>query len=165
MEPDLLIVDSIQTVSTEVIESTPGSVGQIRECTNAILKYAKEDRVPVLLIGHITKDGNLAGPKVLEHIVDTVLQFEGENQYMYRILRASQNRFGSTSELGIFEMGNLGLREVSNPSELLISRDPRRTERHGYLGLRRRGSSPAHRNPGTGKHSGLRHSATIVNRV
>ncbi len=123
MEPDLLIVDSIQTVSTEVIESTPGSVGQIRECTNAILKYAKEDRVPVLLIGHITKDGNLAGPKVLEHIVDTVLQFEGENQYMYRILRAIKNRFGSTSELGIFEMGNLGLREVSNPSELLISRD------------------------------------------
>jgi len=120
--PNLLIVDSIQTVSTEMIESSPGSVSQIRECTNGILKYAKENHVPVILIGHITKEGSLAGPKVLEHIVDTVLQFEGENQYMYRILRAIKNRFGSTSELGIFEMGNGGLREVSNPSELLINR-------------------------------------------
>ena len=120
--PELLIIDSIQTVSTEMIESSPGSVGQIRECTNGILKYAKEFNVPVILIGHITKEGSLAGPKVLEHIVDTVLQFEGENQYMYRILRAIKNRFGSTSELGIFEMSNSGLREVSNPSELLINR-------------------------------------------
>ena len=107
--PELLIVDSIQTVSTESIESSPGSVGQIRECTNGILKYAKENMVPVILIGHITKEGSLAGPKVLEHIVDTVLQFEGENQYMYRILRAIKNRFGSTSELGIFEMGKSGM--------------------------------------------------------
>lgn len=122
LAPELLIIDSIQTVSTENIESSPGSVSQIRECTNGILKYAKENNVPVILIGHITKEGSLAGPKVLEHIVDTVLQFEGENQYMYRILRAIKNRFGSTSELGIFEMSNSGLREVSNPSELLINR-------------------------------------------
>jgi DNA repair protein RadA/Sms len=121
--PGLLIIDSIQTVATEQIESSPGSVGQIRECTNAILKYAKENQVPVILIGHINKEGSLAGPKVLEHIVDTVLQFEGENQYMYRILRAIKNRFGPTSELGIFEMGNGGLREVTNPSELLINRE------------------------------------------
>lgn len=121
LSPDLLVVDSIQTVSTEAIESSPGSVSQIRECANGILKYAKEFHVPVILIGHITKEGSLAGPKVLEHVVDTVLQFEGENQYMYRILRAIKNRFGSTSELGIFEMGNSGLREVSNPSELLIN--------------------------------------------
>ena len=123
LEPELLVIDSIQTVSTSCIESSPGTVSQIRECTNGILKFAKERRVPVILIGHITKDGSLAGPKVLEHMVDTVLQFEGENQYMYRILRAVKNRFGSTSELGIFEMGNTGMREVSNPSELLINRD------------------------------------------
>ncbi len=123
MEPELLIVDSIQTVATSYIESSPGTVGQIRECTNGILKFAKERRIPVILIGHITKDGNLAGPKVLEHMVDTVLQFEGENQYMYRILRAIKNRFGSTSELGIFEMNHAGMREVSNPSELLINRN------------------------------------------
>lgn len=123
LEPGLLVIDSIQTVSTEYIESSPGSVSQIRECANGILKYAKENMVPVILIGHITKEGSLAGPKVLEHIVDTVLQFEGENQYMYRILRAIKNRFGSTSELGIFEMQSSGLREVSNPSELLINQD------------------------------------------
>jgi DNA repair protein RadA/Sms len=105
------------------MESSPGSVGQIRECTNAILKFAKARQIPVILIGHITKEGSLAGPKVLEHMVDTVLQFEGENQYLYRILRSIKNRFGSTSELGIFEMNNEGMREVSNPSELLISRD------------------------------------------
>jgi len=123
LQPELLVIDSIQTVSTSCIESSPGTVSQIRECTNGIMKFAKERRVPVILIGHITKDGSLAGPKVLEHMVDTVLQFEGENQYMYRILRAVKNRFGSTSELGIFEMGNTGMREVSNPSELLINRD------------------------------------------
>lgn len=129
LEPDMMVIDSIQTVSTEYIESSPGSVSQIRECTNGILKYAKEHMVPVILIGHITKEGSLAGPKVLEHIVDTVLQFEGENQYMYRILRAVKNRFGSTSELGIFEMQSTGLREVSNPSELLIN-----TEHEGLSG-------------------------------
>lgn len=123
LEPELLIVDSIQTVATSYIESSPGTVSQIRECANGIMKFAKERRVPVILIGHITKEGNLAGPKVLEHMVDTVLQFEGENQYMYRILRSIKNRFGSTSELGIFEMDNTGMREVSNPSELLINRD------------------------------------------
>ncbi len=123
MEPEMLVIDSIQTISTSYIESSPGTVSQVRECTNGILRYAKERRVPVILIGHITKEGSLAGPKVLEHMVDTVLQFEGENQYMYRILRTVKNRFGSTSELGIFEMGNSGMREVSNPSELLINRD------------------------------------------
>ena len=123
MEPELLVIDSIQTVATSYVESSPGTVSQIRECTNGILKFAKERRIPVILIGHITKEGSLAGPKVLEHMVDTVLQFEGENQYMYRILRAIKNRFGSTSELGIFEMNQAGMREVSNPSELLINRD------------------------------------------
>ncbi|MFV0379008.1 MAG: DNA repair protein RadA [Mangrovibacterium sp.] len=121
LEPELLIIDSIQTVATSYIESSPGTVSQIRECTNGILKFAKERQIPVILIGHITKEGSLAGPKVLEHMVDTVLQFEGENQYLYRILRAIKNRFGSTSELGIFEMNNTGMREVSNPSELLIN--------------------------------------------
>lgn len=121
MMPQVLVIDSIQTIATSYIESSPGSVSQIRECTNGILKFAKENRVPVILIGHITKEGSLAGPKVLEHMVDTVLQFEGENKYMYRILRAIKNRFGSTSELGIFEMNNTGMREVSNPSELLIN--------------------------------------------
>ncbi|MFV0291353.1 MAG: DNA repair protein RadA [Mangrovibacterium sp.] len=121
LEPQVLVIDSIQTIATSYIESSPGSVSQIRECTNGILKFAKERQIPVILIGHITKEGSLAGPKVLEHMVDTVLQFEGENKYMYRILRAIKNRFGSTSELGIFEMNSEGMREVSNPSELLIN--------------------------------------------
>ncbi|TDO02725.1 DNA repair protein RadA [Sunxiuqinia elliptica] len=123
LEPEVLVIDSIQTVATAHIESSPGSVSQIRECTNGILKFVKERRIPAILIGHITKEGSLAGPKVLEHMVDTVLQFEGENQYLYRILRSIKNRFGSTSELGIFEMNQEGMREVSNPSELLINRD------------------------------------------
>lgn len=117
----LVIVDSIQTMFTEDISSSPGSISQIRECTVHLLKYAKENALPVLLIGHITKEGNLAGPKALEHIVDVVLQFEGDRNHMYRILRATKNRFGSTSELGIYEMRTKGLREVHNPSELLIS--------------------------------------------
>ncbi|MCK4629880.1 MAG: DNA repair protein RadA [Bacteroidales bacterium] len=117
----LVIVDSIQTMFTENISSTPGSISQIRECTVRLLKYAKETAIPVLLIGHITKEGNLAGPKALEHIVDVVLQFEGDQNHLYRILRATKNRFGSTSELGIYEMRSNGLREVHNPSELLIS--------------------------------------------
>lgn len=120
--PDLLIIDSIQTLSTENIESSPGSVSQVRECTSAILKFAKKNNIAVILIGHITKDGNLAGPKVLEHMVDTVLQFEGDTNYMYRILRANKNRFGSTNELGIFEMRTDGLHEITNPSEQLISK-------------------------------------------
>ena len=120
-EPQLVVIDSIQTISTEGVESSPGSLSQIRECAAALLKYAKGGGVSILLIGHITKEGTLAGPKVLEHIVDTVLQFEGDQHYMYRILRSIKNRFGSTSELGIYEMRHDGLRPVSNPSELLIS--------------------------------------------
>jgi DNA repair protein RadA/Sms len=120
-QPDLLVVDSIQTISTEAAESSPGSITQVRECAAALLKYAKESNTPVVLIGHITKEGTLAGPKVLEHIVDTVLQFEGDQHYMYRILRSIKNRFGSTSELGIYEMLQNGLRQVNNPSELLLT--------------------------------------------
>lgn len=123
VQPDLLIIDSIQTIFTELVESSPGSVSQVRECSAAILKYAKESSVPVLLIGHINKEGSIAGPKVLEHIVDTVLQFEGDQHYMYRILRSIKNRFGSTAELGIYEMRQEGLREVSNPSELLLTQN------------------------------------------
>jgi DNA repair protein RadA/Sms len=121
VNPDLLIIDSIQTLYSDKIESSAGTVTQVRESAASLLKFAKEKNVPVFLIGHITKDGNLAGPKVLEHIVDTVLQFEGDHNHMYRILRTTKNRFGSTSELGIFEMGEKGLREVSNPSEILIT--------------------------------------------
>jgi DNA repair protein RadA/Sms len=120
-EPDLLIIDSIQTVFTSRIESSPGSVSQIRECASELLRFAKESSTPVFLIGHITKEGTIAGPKVLEHMVDTVLQFEGDRNHVYRILRSSKNRFGSTAELGIYEMNGEGLREVSNPSEVLIS--------------------------------------------
>lgn len=121
LNPGLLIIDSIQTMQSQALESAPGSVSQIRECTNELLKYAKTEGVPVFLIGHITKDGQIAGPKILEHMVDTVLQFEGDVNYNYRILRTSKNRFGSTAELGIYEMQNSGLRQVSNPSELLIT--------------------------------------------
>jgi len=123
LQPDLMIIDSIQTVFTELAESSPGSVSQVRECSAAILKYAKETGTPVLLIGHINKEGNIAGPKVLEHIVDTVLQFEGDRHYMYRIMRSVKNRFGSASELGIYEMRADGLREVGNPSELLLTQN------------------------------------------
>ena len=121
--PDLVIIDSIQTISTENIESSPGSIAQVRECSASILRFAKETHTPVLLIGHINKEGSIAGPKVLEHIVDAVLQFEGDQHYMYRILRSIKNRFGSTAELGIYEMRQDGLRQVSNPSELLLSQD------------------------------------------
>ena len=121
IKPDLLIVDSIQTINSEEIDSSAGSISQIRECTTAFQRYAKQTGVPVLLIGHITKDGTLAGPKVMEHIVDAVLQFEGDRNYGFRILRALKNRFGSTAELGIFEMQSNGLREVPNPSEILLS--------------------------------------------
>ncbi len=122
-EPEIVIIDSIQTISTETAESSPGSLVQVRECAAAILKFAKESNVPVILIGHINKEGSIAGPKVLEHIVDTVLQFEGDQHYLYRILRSIKNRFGSTAELGIYEMRQDGLRQVSNPSELLLSQD------------------------------------------
>jgi DNA repair protein RadA/Sms len=121
VKPDILIIDSIQTLYSDKIESSAGTVSQIRETAASLLKYAKETNTPVFLIGHINKEGNLAGPKVLEHVVDTVLQFEGDHNHVYRILRTTKNRFGSTSELGIFEMNNLGLREVENPSEILIT--------------------------------------------
>ena len=121
VSPDLLVIDSIQTISSEAIDSLPGSVSQIRECTGSILRVAKEKNLPVILIGHINKEGSLAGPKVLEHMVDVVLQFEGDRNHMYRILRSIKNRFGSTAEIGIFEMLGDGLREVVNPSELLLS--------------------------------------------
>lgn len=119
--PDIIVIDSIQTVASETMESSAGSVGQVRECAAALLKFAKETNTPVILIGHINKEGSIAGPKVLEHIVDAVLQFEGDRNHMYRIIRSIKNRFGSTSELGIYEMNNAGLKEVSNPSEMLIS--------------------------------------------
>lgn len=121
LAPELLVIDSIQTLTTPVIDSSAGSISQIRECAAEFQRYAKESGTPVFLIGHITKEGALAGPKILEHMVDTVLQFEGDHNHVYRILRATKNRFGSTSELGIFEMRANGLREVSNPSEILLS--------------------------------------------
>jgi DNA repair protein RadA/Sms len=121
IEPEIVIIDSIQTLHTEYIEASPGTISQIRETTAELIKFAKETNVPVILIGHITKDGNIAGPKILEHMVDTVLQFEGDRNHVYRILRSLKNRFGSTAELGIYEMLGSGLREVSNPSEILIS--------------------------------------------
>ncbi|MBR1402202.1 MAG: DNA repair protein RadA [Prevotella sp.] len=123
VKPELVVVDSIQTISTEDVESSPGSITQVRECASALLRFAKTSGIPVILIGHITKEGTLAGPKILEHIVDTVIQFEGDQHYMYRILRSIKNRFGSTSELGIYEMQQNGLRQVSNPSELLLTQD------------------------------------------
>ncbi len=121
VQPDVVVIDSIQTISTEDVESSAGSIAQVRECASALLRFAKSSGVPVILIGHITKEGTLAGPKILEHIVDTVIQFEGDQHYMYRILRSIKNRFGSTSELGIYEMQQTGLRQVSNPSELLLT--------------------------------------------
>ena len=122
LEPDIVVIDSIQTLHSDYIESSSGSISQIKECTTELIKFAKETATPVILIGHITKDGNIAGPKILEHMVDTVLQFEGDRNHIFRILRANKNRFGSTHELGIYEMQGTGLREVSNPSEILISK-------------------------------------------
>ena len=121
IDPEIVIIDSIQTLHTDYIEASPGSISQIRETTAELIKFAKESKVPVILIGHITKDGTIAGPKILEHMVDTVLQFEGDRNHVYRLLRSLKNRFGSTAELGIYEMLGSGLREVSNPSEILIS--------------------------------------------
>ena len=123
VKPEIVIIDSIQTISTSDVESSPGSITQVRECAAALLRFAKTSTIPVILIGHINKEGTLAGPKILEHIVDTVIQFEGDQHYMYRILRSIKNRFGSTSELGIYEMQQNGLRQVSNPSELLLTQD------------------------------------------
>lgn len=126
-KPQLVIIDSIQTIATENVETSPGSITQIRECASLLLKFAKESNIPVILIGHITKEGSIAGPKILEHMVDTVLQFEGDQHYIYRIVRAIKNRFGSTAELGIYEMRQNGLRPVENPSELMLS-DARESE-------------------------------------
>jgi len=123
VQPDLLIIDSIQTLSSPHLDSAPGSISQVRDCAVELQRFAKETNIPVFLIGHITKEGSLAGPKLLEHIVDTVLQFEGDQHYTYRILRTKKNRFGSTDEMGIYEMQSTGLREVSNPSELLLSQN------------------------------------------
>lgn len=130
IQPEIVVVDSIQTIGTEAIDSSIGSLSQVKECAARILQYAKEKNVPFVIVGHINKEGSLAGPKVLEHIVDTVLQFEGDQHYVYRILRAQKNRFGSTSELGIFQMQQDGLREVTNPSELLLSNN-----REGLSGI------------------------------
>ena len=130
LEPEIVVIDSIQTIGTDAIDASIGSLSQVRECAARILDFAKTRNVPFIIIGHINKEGSLAGPKVLEHIVDTVLQFEGDQQYMYRILRAQKNRFGSTAELGIYEMRQNGLREVTNPSELLLS-----TAREGLSGI------------------------------
>ena len=121
VQPQLVVIDSIQTIQTEDVESSAGSIAQVRECASALLRFAKTSGVPVILIGHITKEGSLAGPKILEHIVDAVVQFEGDHQHLYRILRSIKNRFGSTSELGIYEMQQTGLRPVTNPSELLLT--------------------------------------------
>ncbi len=129
-QPDIIVIDSIQTISTDTAESSPGSIVQIRECAASLLKFTKESNIPTILIGHINKEGSIAGPKILEHIVDCVLQFEGDQHYMYRILRGIKNRFGSTAELGIYEMRGDGLRQVNNPSELLL------TDRHeGMSGI------------------------------
>ena len=130
LEPEIVVIDSIQTIGTEAVEASIGSLTQVRECAARILEFAKTRNIPFIIIGHINKEGSLAGPKVLEHIVDTVLQFDGDQQYMYRILRAQKNRFGSTSEIGIYEMRQDGLREVTNPSELLLS-----TAREGLSGI------------------------------
>ena len=130
LEPEIVVIDSIQTIGTEAVEASIGILTQVRECATRILEFAKTRNIPFIIIGHINKEGSLAGPKVLEHIVDTVLQFEGDQQYMYRILRAQKNRFGSTSEIGIYEMRQDGLREVTNPSELLLS-----TAREGLSGI------------------------------
>ncbi|MCB9201557.1 MAG: DNA repair protein RadA [Flavobacteriales bacterium] len=122
LNPTIIVIDSIQTLHSSFIESTPGSVSQIRECTSELIRYAKETSTPILIVGHITKDGTIAGPKILEHMVDVVLQFEGDRNHLFRLLRSHKNRYGSTSELGIYEMNQNGLREVLNPSELLISK-------------------------------------------
>lgn len=122
LKPDFVIIDSIQTLQSQLIESSPGTVSQIRECSNEIIKYAKENNIPVFLVGHITKDGQIAGPKVLEHMVDVVLNFDGDRNHLFRLLRANKNRFGSTSEIGIYEMISQGLKEIKNPSELLITK-------------------------------------------
>lgn len=142
LKPNLVVIDSIQTLESGAIESPAGSVSQVRECAASLLKYAKQTGVPVILVGHINKEGSIAGPKVLEHIVDTVLQFEGDRQYLYRIVRSVKNRFGSTSEIGIYEMVSKGLREVSNPSEILLSQNRDETMSGTTIGVSMEGVRP-----------------------
>lgn len=142
LQPGLLVIDSIQTVVTDEMESTAGSIGQVRECAVRLLRYAKETNVPVIIVGHINKDGMIAGPKVLEHIVDTVLQFEGDRQYLYRLLRPIKNRFGSTNEIGIYEMVSAGLREVKNPSEMLLSQNRSEGMSGTAIGVTTEGNRP-----------------------
>ena len=142
VKPDIVVVDSIQTVMTEELDSAAGSVSQVRECAATLLRYAKESGVPVILVGHINKEGSIAGPKVLEHIVDTVLQFEGDRQYLYRLLRAIKNRFGSTNEIGIYEMIDRGLREVKNPSEMLLSENREKSMSGMAIGVTVEGARP-----------------------
>lgn len=142
LKPNLVVIDSIQTLESGAIESPAGSVSQVRECAASLLKYAKQTGVPVILVGHINKEGSIAGPKVLEHIVDTVLQFEGDRQYLYRIVRSVKNRFGSTSEIGIYEMVSKGLREVSNPSEILLSHNRDETMSGTTIGVSMEGVRP-----------------------
>ena len=129
--PDVVVIDSIQTLHSSLIESSAGSISQIRECSGQLMRYAKETNTPIFLIGHINKEGSIAGPKVLEHMVDVVLQFEGDRNHMYRLLRSAKNRFGPTNEIGIYEMQGSGLRQVANPSELLISHRGRTVKRIG----------------------------------
>ena len=152
LAPELVIIDSVQTLHTDYIDSSPGSVSQIKECTAEFIKFAKETHVPVFLVGHITKDGQIAGPKILEHMVDVVLHFEGDRNHIYRILRTQKNRFGATSEIGIYEMQSTGLRAVSNPSELLISEKDEKLSGHAIAatieGIRPRCRSGA--SPGAG---------------
>jgi DNA repair protein RadA/Sms len=159
LQPDLVVIDSIQTLHSAHIESTPGSVSQVRECTAELLRFAKETSTPVFLIGHITKDGMIAGPKILEHMVDTVLQFEGDRHHVYRILRTIKNRFGSASELGIYEMMGEGLREVSNPSEILAFTPRPAFKWRYYFGHFRGHEAHADRNPGLGKPIAIWHAS------
>ena len=162
INPSLVIIDSVQTLQDESIESSPGSISQVRECAVKLLRFAKESSTPVILIGHITKDGTLAGPKVLEHIVDTVLLFEGDHHYLYRILRSTKNRFGTTAEPGIFEMQQSGLREVLNPSEILINKNNDGLSGVA-IGATIDGVRPFLRGAGPCKHSGIRHAPAYCN--
>ncbi len=165
LEPEIVIIDSVQTLHSEYIESSSGSISQIKECAAEFIKFAKETSTPVILIGHITKDGNIAGPKILEHMVDTVLQFEGDRNHVFRILRANKNRFGSTSELGIYEMHGSGLREVSNPSEILISQKDEELSGNA-IAATIEGIRPIHdTDPGASEHSCLWNTSTKHHRI
>ena len=164
-EPEVLVIDSIQTLHTNNIEASPGSISQIRETAAELIKFAKETATPVLLIGHINKDGNIAGPKILEHMVDVVLQFEGDRNHAYRILRSQKNRFGSTSELGIYEMLSSGLREITNPSEILISKKDNDFKRYRNCIYLRRYSPFNDRDTSLSFYGCLRNTTALYNRL